>query len=139
MRLQENNPDKINWVCLSSNPLECAIKLLEKNPDKINWEMLSYNTSERAIKLLEKNQDKIDWQSLCFNESEGAMKLLEKNPDKINWRVISCNTNIFTYDYKKMRLNCMLFKEDLIKNRLHPCNIAKFKDWRINGFDSGTD
>jgi len=30
----------------------------------------------------------------------------------------------------------MLFKENLMKNRFHPRNIPKFKDWRVNGFDS---
>ncbi len=35
-----------------------------------------------------------------------------------------------------MKQNCLLFKEDLIKNRFHPCNISKFKDWGVNGFES---
>jgi len=44
------------------------------------------------------------------------------------------NPHIFKYDYNKMKLNCMLFKEKLIKNRYHPRNLSKFKDWKINGF-----
>jgi len=47
---------------------------------------------------------------------------------------LSQNPRIFNYDYKQMKDNCMLFKEDLIKNRFHPCNIHKFKDWMIDGF-----
>ena len=89
------------------------------------------------MRLLEKNQDKINWQCLCFNESEGAMQLLEKNQDKIDWDHwynLFLNIYIFKYDYKQMKVNCMLFKEDLIKNRFHPCNIHKFKDWMIDGF-----
>ena len=74
-----------------------------------------------------------------MNSSEGAMRLLEKNQDKINWSLLCKNPGIFTYDYKKMKQNCMLFKEDLMKNRFHPCNIPKFKDWRIDGFGSDFD
>jgi len=85
--------------------------LLEKNPDKIYWDILSTNPS--AIHLLEKNPDKID---------------------KIDWIYLSKNSHIFKYDYKKMKLNCMLFKEELMKNRFHPRNIPKFKDWMIDGF-----
>jgi len=34
-----------------------------------------------------------------------------------------------------MKQNCMLFKEDLMKNRFHPCNIPKFKHWGVDGFE----
>ena len=87
------------------------------------------------MRLLEKNQDKIDWIWLSQNRSEGAMQLLKKNQNKIDWYELFLNIYIFKYDYKQMKVNCMLFKEDLIKNRYHPCNIAKFKGWRVNGFE----
>jgi len=45
------------------------------------------------------------------------------------------NPHIFTYNYKKMKYNCLIFKEELMKNRFHPHNIFKFKDWGVNGFD----
>jgi len=111
-----------------------AIQLLENNPDKINWFSLSGNPSKGAIKLLENNPDKINWHNLSRNNSCGAVRLLEKHPNKINWYNLSQNPRIFNYDYKQMKDNCMLFKEDLIKNRFHPCNIHKFKDWMIDGF-----
>ncbi len=91
------------------------------------------------MQLLEKNPDKIVWDWLSMNSSEGAMRLLEKNQDKINWDQLFKNPHIFKYDYKQMKISCMLFKEDLIKNRFHPRNIPKFKDWRIDGFDSDSD
>ena len=47
--------------------------------------------------------------------------------------------NIFKYNYKQMKQNCMLFKEELIKKMFHPCNIPKFKDWGVNGFDLDLD
>ena len=81
------------------------------------------------------NPDKICWEYFSWNSSEGAMQLLEKNPDKIRWWHLSENPHIFKYDYKQMKDNCMLFKEDLMKNRFHPCNILKFKDWKVNGFE----
>jgi len=49
---------------------------------------------------------------------------------------LSSSSHIFNYDYKKMTLSCMLFKEELMKNRFHPRNIPKFKDWGVNGFES---
>ena len=131
------NPDKICWEYFSWNSSEGAMQLLEKNPDKIRWWHLSENPS--AMRLLEKNLDKIDWYFLSNNSSEGAIQLLEKNQDKINWDQLFKNPHIFKYDYKQMKISCMLFKEDLIKNRFHPRNIPKFKDWRIDGFDSDSD
>ena len=104
--------------------------------DNIHWDHLCKNPSEGAIQLLEKNQNKINWSRLCENPSEGAMWLLEKNQDKIDWHWLSQNLYIFKYDYIQMKQNRMLFKEDLIKNRFHPRNISKFRDWGINGFDN---
>ena len=135
IHLLKKNQDKINWVGLSSNPSEGAMRLLEQNLNKIHWDWLSSNTSDRAMQLLEKNQDKINWNFLSNNPSEGALQLLEKNQDKINWLYLSQNTHIFTYDYQNMKLNFLIFKENLMKNRFHPRNISKFKDWGFNGFD----
>ena len=46
---------------------------------------------------------------------------------------MSLNSNIFAYDYDKMRENCLLFKEDLMKERFHPRNLRKFSSWGHNG------
>ena len=118
---------------MSRNP--SAIHLLEKNPDKIDWSQLSNNTSEGAMQLLEKNQNKINWEMMSQNSSKCAIQFLENNQDKINWLYLSQNTHIFTYDYQNMKLNCLIFKENLMKNRFHPRNISKFKYWGFNGFD----
>ena len=108
---------------LSFNPN--AIELLKENPDKINWLHLSSNPN--AIELLKENPDKIDGTELACNAN--AIELLKEHPDKINWWILSHNPNIFTYDYEKMRKNCLLFKEDLMKERFHPRNIPKFGHW----------
>ena len=128
--------DKIDWFWLSENP--SALTLLENNQDNINWFQLSSNPSARAIALLEKNQDKIDWTLLSFNPS--ALTLLEKNQDKIKWDYLSENPAIFEYDYKGMK-DAMYngIKEDLVKNRFHPKNIPKFRDWGMDGFEDYED
>jgi ribosomal protein L24E len=114
---------------LSLNPN--AIALLKENPDKINWYNLSRNKNAEAIALLKENPLQIDWTMLSLNPN--AIELLKANPDKINWTYLSSNPSIFTYDYEKMRYNCLLFKEDLMKERFHPRNLRKFGSWGHNG------
>jgi hypothetical protein len=48
---------------------------------------------------------------------------------------LSPNPAIFTYDYDKIKEHCLIFKEDIMKNRFHPRNIPKFRDWGIDGFE----
>ena len=119
--------DKLNWKSLSENPN--AINLLTANQDKIDWTQLSRN--QKAIDLLTSNPDKIVWEYLSFNPN--AIYLLTANQNKIIWPCLSGNPNIFTYDYEKMRENCLLFKEDLMKERFHPRNLYKFSSWGHNG------
>jgi hypothetical protein len=132
----ENNQDNINWHLLSANP--SALSLLEKNQDKIDWSLLSANPAERALALLENNQDKINWVNLSANPA--ALALLENNQDKIIWSQLSRNPSIFEYDYKGMK-DVMYngIKEDLVKNRFHPKNIPKFRDWGMDGFEDYED
>jgi hypothetical protein len=87
---------------------------------------------------LENNQDKIDWVLLSRNPS--ALTLLEKNQDKIDWAQLSANPSIIEYDYKGMK-DAMYkgIKEDLVKNRFHPKNIPKFRDWGMDGFEDYED
>ena len=113
---------------MSRNPCAEAIELLKEHPDKINWDL---SGNPRAIELLKENQDKIDWN--YFSENPCAIELLKANQDKIDWDQLSVNPNIFTYDYEKMRENCLLFKEDLMKERFHPRNLYKFSSWGHNG------
>ena len=121
--------DKLDWRILSRNPN--AIDLLTANQYKIDWYNLSSNPC--AIDLLKANKDKIDWFQLSVNPC--AMDLLTANQDKIIWPCLSGNPNIFTYNYDKMRENCLLFKEDLMKERFHPRNLYKFSSWGFEGID----
>ena len=101
--LLEKNPDKIDWIYLSSNSSPKAIKLLKERVEyenglttdaynlltnKVRWSFLSNNPN--AIKLLEANQGKIEWHALSNNPN--AIKLLEANQDKIEWDILSGNT-----------------------------------------------
>ena len=70
-----------------------------------------------------------------LSSNPGAIHLLEKNQDKINWDELCYNPAICTYDYDKIRAHCLIFKEDIMKNRFHPNNIPKFRDWGIDGFE----
>jgi len=92
------------------------------------------SSNPNAIPLLEQHPEKIDWEELSSNPN--AIPLLKQHPEKIDWGLLSENPSIFTYDYDAMREQCLIFKEDLMKNRFHPRNLDKFHDWRIDGFDS---
>ncbi len=61
------NPDKINWPKVSSNPAEWAKQMLLENPVRIHYAYLSYNSSDWAINLLKETPDKIYWSNLLKN------------------------------------------------------------------------
>jgi len=46
---------------------------------------------------------------------------------------------VYVYDYQAMLSRCLVIKEELMKNRFHPRHLLKFRDWRIDGFDSDSD
>jgi len=103
--LLAQNPDKIDWRELSSNPK--AIGLLIQNLDRevrgfpaINKQRLSENKSPGAIRLLERHPGMIDWDHLSRNPN--AIHLLERNPDEIDWEILSENPNIFENDLLPM-------------------------------------
>jgi hypothetical protein len=77
------------------------------------------------------------WSGACGNQH--MIDLLEQNQDRVDWTTLSRNPAIFTYDYEKMKENCLRFKEELMKERFHPSNLAKFREWGIDGFDSDSD
>jgi hypothetical protein len=77
-----------------------------------------------------------------FSSNPNGISLLEQHPEKIDidcWHELLRNPNIFTYDYDAIREQCLIFKEDLIKNRFHPRNLNKFKAWGIEEFEDWED
>ena len=87
------------------------------------------------MRLLEQHPDRINWSQLSSNQSEAAMRLLEQHQNRIVWRVFSANPSIFVYDYEGMEDSTTGIKAGVLKNRLHPDNIPKFKDWKLPGFE----
>ena len=78
---------------------------------------------------------KLEYDGLSRNPSDEAIKLLEQNQEKIYWYGLSTNPSIFEYDYEAMETNCLVYKEDLMKERFHPKNLYKFTSWGFNGID----
>jgi hypothetical protein len=158
IKRMKETPNKINWYQLSENISPDAIQILRANINKVDWDWYKIywdcyklkskerplNTSfyiytPKEINYLRENPDEIDWRRMSYNKSEGVLVLLKDRPDKINWYGLSRNPHIFVYDYKKMRENMSLFREDLMKNRFHPRNIPKFRDWGVPGFEDYED
>ena len=149
----EQNPDKIDWKVLSTNPN--AIHLLEQNPDKINWDYLSENSN--AIYLLEENLDKVDWDYLSENpnaihlleqnpykinwyslvKNPNAIHLLEQNRNKIEWNYILQNPSILEIDYQALQQRIEPFKEELIQKCFHPVRLVHYLE--VYNYDIGED
>ena len=141
IELLRENPDKIVWSKLSSNPCQDAIKLLKENRDKIDWYWLSKNP--KAIELLKEkikkeNQmseeeleelnpyQKISWINLSINPA--AIELLKANFEKIHWDGLSANTNLKAIELLKEKINA----ENLINQRaLNNLNYSEKIDWDV--------
>jgi hypothetical protein len=125
IKLLEENPDKIDWDILSSNPY--AISLLEKNKSQINYWYLSANRA--AIHLIEERLKWANW--ICLSKNPNAIHILKRNQEKIDWCTFSENVAIFEPDYKQMSLErSNILREDLMKKALHP---TKIQYWLENG------
>ena len=161
VELLKKHPENIDWDMLSLNTSPEAVKMLINDQERINWSMLSGNFA--AIEFLLENQDKIVWSKFSSNQHPKAVDFLEANPSNINWGSLSGNTSalrlfknkcddrntlnriyikdlltnpaIFEYDYAAMWRRCMIFKEDLVKNRFHPDNMTKMEDWGFWGHE----
>lgn len=147
----ENKPELIHYWALSDNINYKAIKLLENNLDKIkdynrflmnptmiqliekninmldHWENISSYIYENDIRLVKiKNK----WNNLSLNPL--AMDILKHNQDKINYDAFSSNPNIFTYNYKKMKLNKKNINKAIIKEMYKPERIQKYLECNFN-------
>ena len=107
MNMLDFGYNKINWNGLSANSEDGALIFLEANLHNVEWSSLSRNPNTKTEKLLRANASLVDMDALAFNAGEWSSKLL---------RELACR-------------RCMVFKEDLMKNRFHPDNFAKFAVW----------
>jgi len=88
------NPEKIDWYHISSNPYALHLFEKEENREKLYWEKICYIATHTFIPLLKKNMDKLNdrcWKELSSNKN--MIELLMENMDKIDWHYISANPN----------------------------------------------
>jgi uncharacterized Fe-S cluster-containing protein len=64
---------------------------------------------------------------MYLSKNPNAIELLKENENKINWCNFSLNSNIFTYDYKKMKetMKNSGIVEELMAFIFHPRNMNK--------------
>lgn len=137
INLLEKYFEHIDWNQLSTNSSSKALSLLEKHKDYIHWSNLSYNPHPKALQMLASHIEYIDWSMLSMNVNVQALSLLEQHPDKMDSYWIFLNPNIFTYDYSaiKEKLYSNGLGKELMENRFHPKNIAKFVGWGFDGLE----
>ena len=111
MEMLQVGYNKINWIGLSANSADGVLMFLEANLHNVYWSSLSGNPNAKTEKLLRANSSLVDMDALAFNAGEWSFNLL----CELAWR------------------RCMVFKEDLMKNRFHPDNVTKFAVWGFWG------
>ena len=107
MEMLQVGYNKINWSGLSANSEDGALMFLESNLHNVYWPSLSGNPNAKTEKLLRANASLVDMDALAVNVGKWSSNLLRE----LAWR------------------RCMVFKENLMKNRFHPDNVPKFVDW----------
>lgn len=115
----QRHPDLIRWIPLSKNPE--ALDLLEANPEKIEFMYLSSNSNPRAVALLRNNLERVDWNFLSMNPCNEALDLLLEHPDKIKYGWLTYNTNPRAIDLLRSQPVEQIHWSGLSGN---PCNNA---------------
>ena len=97
--------------------------------------MIVFNSGARELILA--NPDEFEPWNIDHMTSNPCMfdaveDELKNRPDRVDMDSLLSNPEILEYDYAAMWRRCMVFKEDLMKNRFHPEN-AKYKDWGFWG------
>ncbi len=139
MELLKGNLDKIHWDTLSCNPF--AVGLLSENKEKIVWNRMYINSGARELILehFETFNENWKWRTIaqwgCSNPCifDLVEDVIEHEQEKADLLDLASNPAIFEYDYAAMWRRCMVFKEDLMKNRFHPDNMSKMEDWGFWG------
>ena len=107
------------------------MEMLQVGYNKINWSGLSANSADGALMFLESNIDKVYWPSLSGNPNAKTEKLLRANPSQVDTDALAVNVGKWSWNLLRELAwsRCRVFKEDLMKNRFHPVNFAKFAVW----------
>ena len=116
---------------------ESMMEMLQVGYNKINWSGLSANSADGALMFLESNIDKVYWPSLSGNPNAKTEKLLRANPSQVDTDALAVNVGKWSWNLLRELAwrRCMVFKEDLVKNRFHPDNMSKMEDWGFWGHE----
>jgi hypothetical protein len=120
MEYFRKNPGKLNWLYLSKNPSNCALKIIECNMSRIDlygiidnpshnigpilkevsyrfsfweWNALSMSNNPVILSFLSKHPKNIDWTRLHWNVNDDAIRIFENNLDRVQWHNLSPNYN----------------------------------------------
>ena len=107
------------------------MEMLQVGYNKINWSGISANSADGALMFLESNLHNVCWSSLSGNPNAKTEKLLRANASLVDMDGLAVNVGKWSWNLLRELAwsRCRVFKEDLMKNRFHPVNFAKFAVW----------
>jgi hypothetical protein len=114
------------------NPHPWAIQMLQQNPDKIDWVCLSANPHPWAIQMLQQNPDEIKLLGLLKNPHPWAIEMLIQYHSKNIWEYLWTNPGIFEicgYNYYRITERNGALCTEIRAERMHPCHHAKWSGW----------
>ena len=116
---------------------EMMTNMLQVGYNKINWSGLSANSADGVFMFLESNLHNVYWPSLSGNPNAKTEKLLRAHPSLVDMDALAVNSGEWSSNLLRELAwsRCIVFKEDLMKNRFHPKNVLKFEDWGFWGHE----
>ena len=133
-----SRPNNITLFCMTKSRCSMIPPIIRSN---MHYLLLSKITNQKDWNLILSEFDTEDKQLRDFYKNATKENLsflkIDTGQCESNKRFSKCFKDFYkVYDYEQIQSRCLVFKEDLMKNRFHPRNIIKFKDWGIDGFDS---
>jgi hypothetical protein len=96
---------------------------------------LCKNTNPDILELLKEFEPIFyNWAHLCENPSAMSFLINPQHKTKIKVPYLLKNPNIFQYNYKNMKKNIAVFKEELIQRVWSPANVLKWMDLGYHDF-----
>jgi hypothetical protein len=125
IRILQNNPHKIDFNILSSNP--SGFEIMKQHMDLINWWYFTGNTHPDAIRIIEQNLDRLPTgifgmahlnsrSDTSLSQNPSAFHILLENPHFIQFDSLLCNPSALAYiEANATRINNSNIR-NLIKN-----------------------
>jgi len=140
------NPDKIDRSSITPNNIAWAFNKSLININDFNWNFIlgheylnaginiSFTRCENFSKILKAYyNNKISWRYIFYiyereNEhpNEIISELVKTQYNNIDWNKVANTSLIFKYNYKKMKLANLEFKEELASAVYHPKKIERY-------------